>query len=166
VSDTIRVISIVGRFLEHSRLYYFRNGGDEELLMGSADLMPRNLDGRVETLFAIEHPRLRAALRDEVLSCLIADNVKARRLGPDGNYERLTPDDEPEVDCQERLLTSGGGWHIDDLAVPQRGSSSVKSIGINTRTRVLVDSAPTKNSEQKNGKRKNVSSYARFHPSP
>ena len=62
VSENIRVISIVGRFLEHSRLYYFRNGGDEELLMGSADLMPRNLDNRVETLFPIEDEAIRSYL--------------------------------------------------------------------------------------------------------
>jgi len=115
VSENIRVISIVGRFLEHARMYYFRNGGDEELLMGSADLMPRNLDGRVETLFAVDQPQLRDALRDEVLECQVADNKKARRLLADGSYQRLEPGDAPGVNCQKRLLRKAGGWHLEEL---------------------------------------------------
>ncbi|MCZ6728022.1 MAG: polyphosphate kinase 1 [Acidobacteria bacterium] len=116
VSDSIRVISVVGRFLEHARMYYFRNGGDEELLLGSADLMPRNLDGRVETLFPLEAPELLAALRDDVLQRLIADNEKARRLRADGRYERVRRRaGEPALDCQQRLLQPGASWHLDEL---------------------------------------------------
>lgn len=115
VSENIRVVSIVGRFLEHARVYYFHNGGDEELLIGSADLMPRNLDGRVETLFPIEQPQLRAALRDDVLECLIADNKKARLLQPDGTYVRLQPESGTTVNAQKRLLRKGGGWHGEEL---------------------------------------------------
>lgn len=89
VSDRIRVTSIVGRFLEHSRVFYFRNGGDEEILLGSADLMPRNINGRVETLFPVSDPRLVGVLRDEILAAYLADNVKARRMKPDGTYERV-----------------------------------------------------------------------------
>src|SRR4029078_6980944 len=84
VSDNIRVTSIVGRFLEHSRVFYFRNGGAEEVYLGSADLMPRNLDRRVEVIFPVQAPALVRYLRDEVLGVYLADNVKARQLLPDG----------------------------------------------------------------------------------
>jgi polyphosphate kinase len=92
VSDNIRVISIVGRFLEHSRIYWFRNGGDDdaEVYLGSADMMPRNLIRRVEVLFPVLDPSLRQRLR-EVLDVYLADNVKARILQPDGAYARVSP---------------------------------------------------------------------------
>ncbi|MGZ3714628.1 MAG: polyphosphate kinase 1 [Ktedonobacterales bacterium] len=98
VSENIRVVSLVGRFLEHSRLYYFSNGGspDDEILMGSADLMPRNLDHRVEVLFPIEDPALRAQLRDVALPAYLRDTANARLLLPDGTYERITPPDGQE----------------------------------------------------------------------
>ena len=97
VSDNIRVISIVGRFLEHSRIYYFGNGGDPTILLGSADLMPRNLNRRVEILFPVQDAGIKARLRDEILATYLADTVKARLMHPDGTYERLLPDegDEP-----------------------------------------------------------------------
>jgi polyphosphate kinase len=91
VSETIQVRSIVGRFLEHSRVYYFGNGGDEEILLGSADMMQRNLDGRVETLFPIDDPVLRIAIRDRLLTPALADTVNARELLPDGSYKRILP---------------------------------------------------------------------------
>ncbi len=113
VSETITVTSIVGRFLEHSRIYYFRNGGDEEILVGSADLMPRNLDGRVETLFPVEDVRLRAAVR-EILFIHLRDNAKSRRLLPDGGYERVVPaPGETPLSSQDFLLHSGGGWRLE-----------------------------------------------------
>src|SRR6266478_508535 len=91
VRETIQVRSIVGRFLEHSRVYYFRNGGDEEILLGSADMMQRNLDGRVETLFPIDDPVFRIAIRDRLLTPALADTVNARELLPDGSYKRIRP---------------------------------------------------------------------------
>jgi polyphosphate kinase len=91
VSENIRVTSIVGRFLEHSRIYWFSNGGAEECYLSSADLMPRNLDRRVELLFPVEDPRLVRKLRYEILSTYLADNVKARRLHSDCGYERVQP---------------------------------------------------------------------------
>jgi len=91
VSENIRVTSVVGRFLEHSRIYYFRNGGDDEVFVGSADWMPRNLEGRVEVIFPIEGEPHKSALRDEILLRQLADNVQSRRLLPDGSYERLRP---------------------------------------------------------------------------
>jgi polyphosphate kinase len=92
VSDNIQVTSIVGRFLEHSRIYYFLNGGNEQVFLGSADLMPRNIDRRVEVLFPVEEPHLIRHLRDEVLDTYLSDNVKARRMKPDGCYYRVQPD--------------------------------------------------------------------------
>jgi polyphosphate kinase len=91
MSDTITVTSIVGRFLEHARLYYFRNGGQEEVFMGSADLMPRNLDRRVEILFPVESPSLRETILRDILQVHLRDNVQARRLLADGRYERCGP---------------------------------------------------------------------------
>jgi polyphosphate kinase len=105
LSDNIRVISIVGRFLEHSRIYYFRNGGNERIFLGSADLMPRNLDRRVEILFPVESSRLIRLLRDHVLTIYLADNVKARQMQADGTYLRLRPAaDADAVDSQVRLI--------------------------------------------------------------
>jgi polyphosphate kinase len=86
VSDTIEVVSVVDRFLEHARIFYFRNGGDEELYLGSADWMPRNLDRRIELLFPVSPACRRKAL--EALDAMFEDNVKARRLQPDGSYKR------------------------------------------------------------------------------
>ncbi|HSD51477.1 MAG TPA: polyphosphate kinase 1 [Candidatus Methylomirabilis sp.] len=105
LSQNIQVTSIVGRFLEHSRVYYFRNGGSEEIYVGSADLMPRNLDRRVETLFPIQDPRLVHYLREHVLATYLADTVKARRLRADGTYERVKPTpSEPPLDSQQWLI--------------------------------------------------------------
>ena len=105
ISDNIRVTSIVGRFLEHSRIYWFRNNGDEEVLLGSADLMPRNLNRRVETLFPVERHALIRHLRDKVLEVYLKDNVKARRMKKDGTYERVPrKEGEKPVNAQELLL--------------------------------------------------------------
>jgi polyphosphate kinase len=91
VSETITVTSVVGRFLEHTRIYWFANGGDEEVYLGSADLMPRNLDRRVEIIFPVRSPGLVRRLHDEILGTYLADTVKARRMQPDGSYVRLRP---------------------------------------------------------------------------
>jgi len=88
VSENIRVTSIVGRFLEHSRIYYFRNGGEEEVYLGSADLMPRNLNRRVEVIFPVQDSKLIRHLRDEVLATYLTDVVKARHMQADGAYVR------------------------------------------------------------------------------
>jgi polyphosphate kinase len=111
VSSTITVTSVVGRFLEHARIYHFRNGGQDEVLVGSADLMPRNLDRRVEVLFPVEHPRLREAIITDILGSGLRDNQQARRLCPDGTSERLrpAPGDTP-MSSQDWLLTH---WNSD-----------------------------------------------------
>jgi polyphosphate kinase len=115
VSENIRVTSIVGRFLEHARAYYFRNGGDEEILIGSADMMPRNLGGRVEMLCPVREPRLRKAILEDILLEQLADNRQAYRLGEDGNYSRVEPaDGEVLVDSQAQRIARRGSWHFDD----------------------------------------------------
>jgi len=88
LSDRIRVRSIVGRFLEHSRIYQFENGGDPEIYVGSADWMNRNLHERVEVLFPLKNPLLRDRVRHEILAAYLADNVKSRFLQKDGRYLR------------------------------------------------------------------------------
>ncbi len=108
ISETITVTSVVGRFLEHARLYYFRNGGEEELFLGSADLMPRNLDRRVEILFPIESPHLRKELVEDLLQVALQDTVKSRQLLSNGHSTRLhlLPDQAP-MNSQEWFL---GHW--------------------------------------------------------
>jgi polyphosphate kinase len=106
ISETITVTSVVGRFLEHARIYYFRYGGQNEVLMGSADLMPRNLDHRVEVVFPVEDPQWREVIINDILGMGLRDNVQARRLLPDGTYERKQPTDgEAAVNSQEWFLT-------------------------------------------------------------
>ncbi len=88
VSDNIEVTSIVGRFLEHSRIYYFCNGGEEEIYLGSADLMPRNLNRRVEVLFPVQDKGLIRVLKDDILGTYLKEQAKARHMLPDGKYVR------------------------------------------------------------------------------
>jgi len=105
ISDNIRVTSIVGRFLEHSRVFYFENGGEHEVYLGSADLMPRNLNERVETVFPVRDPEQVKQIRDGILELYLKDNMKARRMRPDGTYERLSPGPgEEAINAQEVLL--------------------------------------------------------------
>lgn len=114
-SENIRVRSIVGRFLEHSRIFYFHNGGEDELYLGSADLMERNFDRRVEVVFPVDDPSLKAHIRDVLLPAYLRDTVNARELCPDGTYRPVTPaaGEEP-FDVQAafmRLYSSGTvGW--------------------------------------------------------
>ncbi len=90
VSEQIEVVSIVDRFLEHARVFHFRNGGDEEVYLASADWMPRNLDSRIELLFPVDAPECRQKILAS-LDAMFQDNVKARRLQPDGTYKRKRP---------------------------------------------------------------------------
>jgi polyphosphate kinase len=101
VSENIKVISIVGRYLEHSRIYYFHNDGKEEIYMGSADLMTRNYDHRVEVMFPLEKPEQVNYVRHGMLAIYLSDNTRARTMKPDGTYVRLTPPtDSKAVDVQ------------------------------------------------------------------
>lgn len=106
VSENIRVRSIVGRFLEHSRIFYLANNGKEEVFIGSADLMYRNLSRRVELLTPIKDPQLKAVLKDCVLAAYLKDNVNARELRSDGTYVRVKPlDGEKRFDSQMEFET-------------------------------------------------------------
>jgi polyphosphate kinase len=88
LSGRIRVRSVVGRFLEHSRIFCFENGGAPEVFVGSADWMPRNLHERVEVLFPVKDSLLRDRIIHEILAVYLTDNIKARLLQPDGRYLR------------------------------------------------------------------------------
>jgi polyphosphate kinase len=101
LSDKIRVFSIVGRFLEHSRVYYFENAGQPDIYLSSADWMPRNFLRRVEVAFPIDAPELRAEMTNDILPAFLSDRVKARELQPDGSYVRLQPEkDSPRSQAQ------------------------------------------------------------------
>jgi len=104
VSERIRVISIVGRFLEHSRIYRFVNGGQEEIYLGSADLMNRNLDRRVEVVFPIEDEQLKDAITKEIIEPMWRDNVKMRWLQMDGSYTRPRNAEGKRFSLQDHLL--------------------------------------------------------------
>jgi polyphosphate kinase len=96
LSETVRVISVVGRFLEHGRVYYFRNGGQEEYFIGSADCMTRNLESRVEVVVPVDDPALREDLR-ALLNVQLAPNRDAWTMQPDGTYQRLAGADAPSA---------------------------------------------------------------------
>lgn len=104
VSENIRVTSIVDKFLEHSRIFYFENAGNPEVFLASADWMPRNFWRRIETVFPIEDPALQARIIGDILQVVLADNVKTRDLLSDGSYRHRSPaDGEPVVRCQVAL---------------------------------------------------------------
>jgi polyphosphate kinase len=111
MSENITVTSVVGRFLEHERIYYFGNGGNEEILIGSADIMRRNLERRVEVLVPIKDPVLRSAVRDSILRVSLSDTAKCWILDADGSYRRREPSaSEPLLNSQEFLMARGGSW--------------------------------------------------------
>jgi polyphosphate kinase len=105
ISDNIRVRSILDRFLEHSRIYYFHNGGSPEIYSGSADWMPRNFKKRAEILYPIQDQALKTRIIDEILMTYLTDNVKTRLMQPDGSYQRVrrAPNDKP-VRSQSALI--------------------------------------------------------------
>jgi polyphosphate kinase len=111
ISSRIRVRSIVGRFLEHSRMFYFENGGSSEVYLGSADWMPRNLYERVEVLFPLKDQSLEERICNEILPAYLADNRKARVLGPNGQYTSLrNVRGGKGFSVQEHLMKLAGGF--------------------------------------------------------
>jgi polyphosphate kinase len=105
LSANIRVISIVGRFLEHSRIFVFHNNGAEEIYLGSADMMQRNLDRRVEILFPVRDEKLKISIMKTILKAYLKDNVKARQLMPDMTYQIIPGSEEGKrIDAQEWLM--------------------------------------------------------------
>ena len=129
LSDRIRVRSIVGRFLEHSRIYYFGNGGEEEIYIGSADWMPRNLYERVEVLVPLRDEFLRERVRREILDAYLADNRKARILLSDATYipawqsahgkrNRKPPTGDASFSAQDFLIGVAEGKQAADIVPP------------------------------------------------
>jgi polyphosphate kinase len=120
VSETIKVTSIVGRFLEHARLYYFRNGGKEEVLLGSADLMPRNLDRRVEVLFPVADHTIASWLMRIIIPVHLDDNVKNWMLHPDGTYTHVPRDPGQRAqNAQEWCISHRAEWEGEKRTVPR-----------------------------------------------
>lgn len=113
ISDRIRVSSAVGRFLEHSRIYYFGNGGREEAFLGSADLMPRNLNRRVEIVFPVESPSLVQRIRHEILDLYLADDVNTYHMASDGTYQRAPRSETTGgIDVHERFMNLRGASRL------------------------------------------------------
>ena len=142
LSDRIRVRSLVGRFLEHSRIYYFENGGDPEVYLGSADWMPRNLHERVEVLFPLKNPLLRDRVMHEILAAYLADNVKARFLQKDGRYlrswqpvrgrSRKPPHGKAAFNAQEFLVAVAEGKETPEsipAVAPRRSARTLAAKG-------------------------------------
>jgi polyphosphate kinase len=120
ISDNVSVISIVGRFLEHARIYYFENGGKSDLLIGSSDMMFRNLNERIEVLFSVPDSQIRRIIFDYMLKIHLKDNVKARKLLPDGTYQRITPKSgETNLDSQFWLIQNRGIWNEYAAHIPK-----------------------------------------------
>lgn len=112
ISENIRVTSVVDRFLEHSRIFYFENDGDPRMYMGSSDMMPRNLIARVEILFPVLDPEMLVQIREKILKINLGDNVKARVLQSDGTYVmRSRKSNEKKLRSQEWFIENRGVWH-------------------------------------------------------
>ena len=103
ISENIRVISIIDRFLEHSRIYYFKNGGKPLFYLGSADLMPRNMDKRIEVLWPVESRGIQIRLMN-ILEHYLRDNCKSHLMLPDGTYRSFKIADVPAFHCQEKFI--------------------------------------------------------------
>ena len=104
VSETITVRSIVGELLEHARIYYFNHGGKPQMYVGSADLMPRNLNGRIEVLTPVLDEALRSNILNQIVAVQLADNIHAWMLNSDGSYTKLSPKaGEKVIDSQSEI---------------------------------------------------------------
>ena len=126
ISDRIQVRSIVGRFLEHSRIYYFQNGGEDEIYLGSADWMPRNLHERVEVVFPLRDAMLRDRVKNEILAAYLADNVKARILQRGGSYVRAAGKNKTAPFSAQDFLIDVAEGKRDESAIPVVPARPVK----------------------------------------
>jgi polyphosphate kinase len=130
LSERIRVRSIVGRFLEHSRIFHFANGGNNEIYLGSADWMPRNLFERCEVVFPVRDPAVRARIHDEILPAYLADTVKARLQQPDGSYIRagkLLKDAKPFTAQDFLMQLAEGKVDLDAIPKPSAAKPAAKA---------------------------------------
>ena len=116
LSDNIKVVSIVGRFLEHARIYYFKNGGEEEYFIGSADLMTRNLESRVEVVTPVENKTLQTRLR-EVLDIQLNNKRSVWDMQPDGTYVQRRPGDKDDQRSVHEITIS---WHGEKLRISEQ----------------------------------------------
>ncbi len=132
LSETARVISIVGRFLEHTRIYYFQNGGDEEYFIGSADCMKRNLESRVEVVTPVESENLRAELR-EMLDSQLADHRNAWEMQSDGSYLKRVPRNEQEQTGSQQRMIERTRQRVSEAMRYQRGKGQRPVAGRNLR---------------------------------
>ena len=115
VSDNIRVYSIIGRFLEHSRAFYFANGGQEEIWLGSADWMNRNLRGRVEVVFPVEDEDHKRRIYHDLIELALNDRSKGRQMQADGTYlRRKIREDDPVFGMQEQLMDMANGLSLSE----------------------------------------------------
>ncbi len=141
VSGRIRVRSVVGRFLEHSRIFMFANGGAEEIYLGSADLMPRNLYERVEVVFPVRSPSLRERLRDEIVAAYLADTTASRILQPNGTYlpaAELVPAARrlKKFSAQQFfIMVAEGKAGVEDIPAPLRSRPAARPRKSTTRSR-------------------------------
>jgi polyphosphate kinase len=145
LSENIRVHSIVGRFLEHSRIFDFANGGDDEVYLGSADWMPRNLFERCEVVFPVRDPAARARIHDEILPAYLADTVKARYQQPDGSYLRANKifKNAPLFSAQDFLMKLAEGKTSLSAIPPAQTASTARRASAKKRA-VVAKSAPKK----------------------
>jgi polyphosphate kinase len=137
LSDRIRVRSIVGRFLEHSRIFHFANGGNDEIYLGSADWMPRNLFERCEVVFPVREPVILARIHNEILPAYLADTVKARLQQPDGSYVRAGKvlKDAPAFSSQEFLMKlAEGKSEIGSIPVPRKAVPHARTVSRRTKS--------------------------------
>jgi polyphosphate kinase len=124
LSDNVRVVSVVGRFLEHSRIYYFRNAGEEEYYIGSADCMSRNLESRVEVLVPVESRENQKELRF-LLNALLEDTRSAWQMRPDGGYARVEPKSGEAVKSVHEILAERARKQLFQVnRLKRRGSKS------------------------------------------
>src|SRR4051794_2178693 len=138
ISDNIVVRSVVGRLLEHTRVFYFENGGQDEVYISSADWMPRNLYERVEVLCPVQDPQLKQRLKSEILAAYLADNVKARFLDRNGNYTRATRRrDEPAFSAQDFLIAVAEG-SATAADIPEPSTPRPKRSGGRRKRQVLA----------------------------
>ena len=119
VSENIRVISILDKYLEHSRITYFLNDGQPEVFLSSADWMPRNFRRRVELMFPVEDPALRVRIVDRILAVVLSDNLKARELQADGSYRRLKPKPGEPVLRSQTEFQNFAREHAEESPLPQ-----------------------------------------------
>ena len=132
ISENIRVISLIDKFLEHSRIAYFQNNEKPEVYLTSADWMPRNFRRRVELMFPVEDPRLKARLIDGILGVYLSDNVKARVMQADGSYRRVVPSDSgaPSVRAQVEFQNMAREISAGDDAIRASATSLAHSLMI------------------------------------